>query len=138
MSVNVNPYQAEQPVRLDSGKGPLSGVTVTAFILAMLLVISFTSVKILSAAIPSQEIVATIFGWLGLVSIVVVAATIVLGHVGLMSTRLARKRGRMLAISATTLGYFFLLLYFNRVVVAVIALVTLPGGNFVQNFFYWV
>jgi hypothetical protein len=121
-------------------KRPISVFALIAFILGVTLTVTLTMVKTVAVAVSSAndtEVLGTIFGWLGLVSIVVVAATVILGHLGIRATRPAGKRGRALAVAGVTLGYLHLVLYFNRVLIAIIALFTVKDSSFVWNIFGW-
>jgi hypothetical protein len=115
---------------------------ILAFVLGAFLAVSFASVKIMAvstATLPNLSVLGTVMGVLGLASIIVIAATIVLGHLGLRGTKASAKRGNLLAIAGLTLGYFFLLLYFNRILVAIIATVSSDGNSdFLTNIYFWV
>jgi hypothetical protein len=129
------------PAPVDPSKR-FSIFAILAFVLGAFLAVSFTSVKIMSVStvtLPEPDVLDNVMGVLGLASIVVIAATIVLGHLGLRGTKASARRGNMLAIAGLTLGYFFLLLYFNRIIVAIIASIT-PNGNsdFLTNIYFWV
>jgi len=77
-------------------------------------------------------------GAFGLFTIVLVAIVVVLGHVGLASTRSGARRGRAVAAAGTTLGYVLVFVYLTTIISAAIATSFPDNGTFVQNVFYWV
>jgi hypothetical protein len=121
------------------------GVSIMAIVsLAVGAVIAFLhmTIRLLDAALGSDTSVyrsafPLVMGILGLLSIIPIAAGIVLGHLGLVQTRSGARRGRAVAWIGTVTGYALLLLYFNRVIVTIIATVVLKDGKFVQDFFWW-
>jgi hypothetical protein len=81
--------------------------------------------------------IATALGILNLIEVVPIAVAVVFGHVGLSATSRG-KRGRWLAIASLVLGYALLLLYLNRIIVSLIAVIAFPqNAGFIQNNFYW-
>ena len=83
------------------------------------------------------DTIAAVFGVFGFLSIVPIAAGIVLGHLGIRGAQ-GRKRGRALGIAALSMGYLLLALYFNRIIISAIAVITFPhGANFLENNFFW-
>jgi hypothetical protein len=118
-------------------------MSVIAFILIVLTAIGYMTAKTLVPIFDGEsfakqvDTIATVFGVLGFLSIVPVAAGIVLGHLGARRSQLG-KRGRALGIAAAAIGYLLLALYFNRIIVAIIALIEFPkGANFLENTFFW-
>ena len=125
-----------------SVKAPLSVFALVALIVAAVLSVLHLVVRLLDAALGSSaEIYKSplplVLGILGLASLVVIAVIIALGHVGIAQTRPGRKRGRTIAVIATTIGYVLLVLYLNRIIVAIIATVTQKDGQFTQDIFWW-
>ena len=123
--------------------GRLSVLAVIGFILGCVSVLGLIIVKTLVPVFDGPsfrdqiELFATVFGILNLLAIVPTALTIVFGHIGLAGSSKGA-RGRKLAVASIVLGYVLLALYLNRVVVALLAVLTFPhAAGFVQNNFYW-
>ncbi len=122
---------------------PISSLAVVSLILAAVTAFCFMSVKILVVALSASYTstsngVATAFGVLGLLSIVLIIPTIVLGHLALRKST-SHFRARVLAAVALGAGYLFFALYVNRLIVSLIAVITSPhGGTFVQDNYYWL
>ncbi|HEY5231300.1 MAG TPA: hypothetical protein VIJ11_10485 [Galbitalea sp.] len=124
-------------------KAPVSVLAIVGAIVAVLMVIGLLTVKTLVPIFDSKsfegqvEAIATAFGVIELLSILPIALSVVFGHVGMRATSKG-KRGRALAITSVALGYVLIAFYLNRVLIALIALSTFPGGGtFVQNNFFW-
>ncbi|MES2169749.1 MAG: DUF4190 domain-containing protein [Actinomycetota bacterium] len=121
------------------------GVSVLAIAsLAIGAIIAFLhlTVRLLDAALGSDPEVykgafPIVMGVLGLASFIPIAAGIVLGHLAIVRTRDGARRGRALAWIGTVIGYALLVLWFNRIIVTIIATVVLKDGKFVQDFFWW-
>ena len=131
---------ATAPAAPRTGWSPLA---ITAFALAAfetgaLLLVRLIAVTTAYNSAEGTQALATVFGVLGLLSIVLTVGVIVLGHLALRQTKNDVRRGRVLAGAALGVGYFHLLLWGNRVILAAIAAATL--GDFTQflpNVFYW-
>jgi hypothetical protein len=125
-----------------SQKRPLSALSIVAFILAIVIAFCFMTVRIVAAAVSnvppsSEDVLATVIGWLQLVSLIVIVGNVVIGHLALRKPT-AHFRARLLGAIGLGIAYLFLALYFNRVIVALIATLTIKeGSDFVQNNFYW-
>jgi hypothetical protein len=110
-----------------------------ACLVVLALLTSKTLVPVFDAPTFRDQIdtIATVFGILNLIQIVPIAAVVVFGHVGLSATAKG-KRARWAAIAAVVIGYVLVVLYLNRLVVSLLALITFPhAADFVQNSFYW-
>lgn len=104
----------------------------------LILLIGRTIAAALSWSDDDTTELATGLGGLGLASVIVTIAIIVLGHLALASTRDGRRGGRAVAGVALGAGYFHLLLWGNRLVAAAIA--AGAGGDpglFLPNVFWW-
>jgi hypothetical protein len=139
----ASPTQAALIVPADPAKPPISVLSVIAFAVVALTSIGYMTTKTLVPIFDAQsfenqlDTIAVVFGVLGFLSIVPIAAGIVLGHLGIRASQ-SSKRGRALGIAGLSIGYLLLALYFNRIIISVIALITFPhGGNFLQNNFFW-
>jgi hypothetical protein len=136
-------FAAPLPLQAPSAKRPVSIPAVIALVLAAVTAIGFMSVKVLVVALDATFNattlgIATVFGVLGLLSIILIAATIVLGHLALRKSTV-HYRGRILAAVALGVGYLFLALYLNRIIVSVIAIAVAPSsGTFLQDNYYWL
>lgn len=122
---------------------PVAVLAVVSFVLAVLTAILYMTAKTLVPVFDGQafekqvDTIATVFGILGFLSIVLIAAAVLLGHLGVRKSTRGR-RGRVLGFVGLGIGYLLLALYFNRLIVAGLALATFPhGGNFLQDNFYW-
>ena len=124
-------------------KAPVSALSIVAFIVVAATAFGYMSAKTLVPVFDGEsfakqvDTIATVFGVLGFLSIVPIAAGIVLGHLGVRKSQLG-KRGRALGVAALAGGYLLLALYFNRILVSLIAVLTFPhGAGFLQNNFFW-
>jgi hypothetical protein len=118
-------------------------LAIVSFILSVLTAVFYMTAKTLVPVFDGQsfdrqvDIIATVFGIFGLLSILLIAAAIVLGHLGVRKSTRGR-RGRALGFVSLGIGYLLFALYCNRLIIAAIAVATFPhGGNFLQNNFYW-
>jgi hypothetical protein len=93
---------------------------------------------IVTAQVDPSTGVIDVLGAFGLFTIVLVAIVVVLGHMGLASTRGGARRGRGIAAAGTTLGYVLVFIYVNTLIAAAIASTLPNNGTFLQNVFYWV
>jgi hypothetical protein len=122
-----------------------AGVSIFAIIslvIGAVLAILHMTIRLLDAALGSDPGIykgafPLVMGILGLLSILPIAAGIVLGHLGLVQTRSGARRGRGVAWIGTVIGYALLVLWFNRIIVTIIATIVLKDGKFVQDFFWW-
>jgi hypothetical protein len=127
---------------LGSQKPPLSALSIVAFILAIVIAFCLMTIRIIAAALFNvplrvEDVAATVFGWLQLVSLIVIVGNIVIGHLAVRKSS-AHLRARLLGAIGLGVAYLFLALYFNRVIVALIAALTVKDGpNFIENNFYW-
>jgi hypothetical protein len=135
--------QALPIAAIDTPKAPVSVLAIVSFALAALTCFAYLTVKtlvpIFDAPTFDKQVdgIAVVFGILGLLSIVPIAAIIVLGHLGIRRST-AGRRGRALGVAALAVGYLLLALYFNRLIVAAIAVVSFPHGtSFLENNFFW-
>ncbi len=121
-----------------------SAAAIVSFIIAVATVFGYLAEKTLLPIYQGPDFahswlaIATVFGTLSLASILPIAAIIVFGHASSRATARDR-RGRVLAIAATTVGYVLLAMYINRIVVSLIAMATVSSaGTLIQNNFYWL
>lgn len=118
--------------------------SVIAFGLGLLLTVLYLVVKLLSVSLNFQElndglqVVVTTLGVLGLVSLLPILLVVALGHVGARAAGNPGRRGRILAGFALGLGYFHLLMWGNRLLVAAIAAASLEDPQqFIPGIFWW-
>ena len=137
------PIHPAPPVVAAPPKAPVSVMAVISLALIVLTSIGYMTAKTLVPVFDGKQFqnqvdtIALVFGILGLLSVVPIAAGIVLGHLGARASRHG-KRGRALGVAGLSVGYLLLALYFNRIIVSIIALVVFPHvGGFLQNNFYW-
>jgi hypothetical protein len=124
-------------------KAPVSVLAIISFALAVFTSVGYMTAKTLVPIFdgPSFErqvnAIAAVFGVLGIVSVVPIAISILLGHLGIHGGA-GKRRGRALGIAGLSIGYLLLALYFNRIIVSVIAVISYPhGANFLENNFFW-
>jgi hypothetical protein len=122
--------------------GALISLILSACVVLGLLVVRIFSAilsvggeKLVAAA--TQDRIADVFGWMGIITIVPIAAAVVFGHLAWSSPA---PRGRGLAGAALGVAYLLVILYFCRLVIAIITI--LPGfeyhsGTVASNFFWW-
>jgi hypothetical protein len=108
---------------------------------ALLLVLHMT-VRLLSVVSNSWSAsldLSFVFGLLGLLSIVPITVELIVGHLAMAATRPGSKKGRIAAVVGLVVGYVLLVLYFNRLLLVILALTTGAGdwSNFVQYFYYF-
>ncbi|HEX4444475.1 MAG TPA: hypothetical protein VHZ81_12950 [Galbitalea sp.] len=137
------PTRIGQPVVAGPPKPPISVMAVISLALIVLTSIGYMTAKTLVPVFdnPSFEkqvnTIADVFGVLGFLSIVPIAASIVLGHLAARATS-GPRRGRALGIAGLSVGYLLLALYFNRIIVSIIAVAVFPhGADFLDNNFFW-
>jgi hypothetical protein len=131
------------PVAPAPPKAPVSVLSVVAFIIVALTAVGYMTAKTLVPVFDDTSFekqvntIAIVFGILGFLSIVPIGAGIVLGHLGVRKSQYG-KRGRAIGIAAIAGGYLLLALYFNRIIVSFIAVLTFPhGAGFLENNFFW-
>jgi hypothetical protein len=124
-------------------KPSVSVLSIIALVVIVLTSVGYMTAKTLVPVFDGQsfekqvDTIAVVFGVLGLLSIVPIAAGIVLGHLGVRTSQRG-KRGRALGIAALSIGYLLLALYFNRLIVSAIAIISFPhDANFLENNFFW-
>ncbi len=120
----------------------VSILAIASLVVGAIIAFLHLTVRLLDAALGSDPTVyrgpfPVVMGILGLLSLIPIAAGIVLGHLALVRTRNGARRGRPIAWIGTVIGYALLVLYFNRIIVTIIATVVLKDGKFVQDFFWW-
>jgi hypothetical protein len=120
-----------------------SVLALIGFIVACLSFLDLLTTKTLVPVFDSStfrdeiDSIATVFGVLNLLAIVPIAVAVVFGHIGISATSKG-KRGRWLGIASVVLGYALFLLYLNRIIVSLLAVLTFPhAAGFLQNNFYW-
>jgi hypothetical protein len=129
------PAAAPAPVR-----SSVSVAAVLSLLFGIICSVILLTVRTIAASINEavtqnkfdSNVLGTVLGIFGVASIVLIVAMIVLGHVG------ARKRvtrGRVIAGVGIGLGYLNLALWFNRIVLGIIEVVTTHDPT---SFFYWV
>jgi hypothetical protein len=123
--------------------GPVSLIISACVVLGLLFVRIFSSIlsvggeKLLAARVEDQ--VATVFGWLGIVTILPLAAAVVFAHIAWASPAQG-PRGRGIAGVALGVAYLLVILYFCRLVIAILTIVPAfeyHSGTVAANFFWW-
>jgi hypothetical protein len=131
------------PAYTAAGARPgLSSAALASFILAAFFFLGLLLFRIIDVIFnfdgAVNDATITVFGYLGLATIVLVIVVVVLGHVGMAATRVGRKRGRALAGGGLTLGYAMVAFYLVTLALAAIASSQPHSGTFIQNMLYWV
>ncbi|HWH27000.1 MAG TPA: DUF4190 domain-containing protein [Pseudolysinimonas sp.] len=121
----VSQYPAMQQVQTQAPRPRLSPLALSAVLVAagyvFLLVIGRSIAASLAYSEDDLTAVASIFGVVGAMSVVVIAVPIVLGHLALGQTVRGRMRGRALAGVGLGAGYLLLVWWASRVLNAAIA-----------------
>ena len=122
---------------------PVSILSIISFVVGVVTAVGYLSVKTIVPIFDQPTFdkqidgIATVFAILGFLSLLPIAAAIVLGHLGVRA-KSGPRRWRSLGVAGLAVGYLLLALYANRVIVAGIATVTFPhGGGFLENNFFW-
>jgi hypothetical protein len=105
-------------------------------VLGALNLLGYFVIRVISAIPDSFDqlaSVAPVLGILGFLTIIPIAASIVLGHLGLTATRTGR-RGRATAGIGLGIGYTLLALYFIRLVASI---EQIGQSDLASNFFWW-
>jgi len=126
----------------DAARKSLSGLALASAIIGAFEIVALLTVRIVvvaaSQAKDGAPALALTFGTLGLVCILPTIAAIVLGHIALVSTSRGRRRGVGLAALGTGVGYVNLLIWGNRVLIAIISAAQVGDpSQFVPNNFWW-
>lgn len=123
---------------------PKSPVAVTAWIAIVIVAVQtlmYFITKIVGGALANADIasdVATVFGVLGILSLLPPVVAVVLAHIALVQTRTGAKRGRVIAAIALGVGYVHIGMWANRIIVAVIAALQMNDpAQIVPGIFWW-
>ena len=115
----------------------LASLIISASELLIVLVVRMVAALAANADDGAPTLSLTL-GVLGLVSIVPTALAIVLGHLAIVEVSRGRRRGMIIAVLGTGVGYVNLLFWGNRIILALIG-ATQAGdfSQFVPNIFWW-
>lgn len=123
---------------------PFSALATIALVLAALLTLLYLIVKLVAVSInpdfgsDTSNAVSSVLGVFGLLAILPALAVVVMGHLALRRRRDGETPGRVLAGAALGLGYFHVLMWGNRVLLAlVIATQSGDFSTFVSDVFWW-
>jgi hypothetical protein len=123
---------------------PSATLAIIALVVAASLTLLYLIVKLVAVSInpdfdsDSTRAIASVLGVLGLLTILPALAVVVMGHLALRRRRDGATPGRALAGVALGLGYFHMLMWGNRVLLAlVIATQSGDFSTFVADVFWW-
>ena len=132
---------APLPVSATGPKAPVAVTAWIAFVIVVVQTVLYFITKIVGGAMTSADIaseVATVFGVLGILSLLPPVVAVVLAHIALVQTRTGAKRGRVIAAIALGVGYLHIGMWANRIIVAVIAALQLNDpAQIVPGIFWW-
>ena len=133
--------ESTQAVSVPTGRVSIAAiVSLAGAIVLLVLHMSVRLFVVISAQWNTSVDWGFIIGLLGLLSLVPIVSGIVFGHVGVSNTKNGKKRGRIAAVAGVAIGYVLFVLYFNRLIVVLLAMAFGGGdfGRFAQYFMYYI